>query len=67
MMNTTIEQGTAKIYQFPIGGRRALEAKRFDNGKSATDLNSQRVLESVVGGSWYHEAAIRESEPTRKP
>lgn len=65
-MNTNTNHGTAKIYQFPVGGRRALDARRQQDTRSVADINSEHVFESVVGGSWYHEAAIRESEPTRK-
>ena len=65
-MNTNI-QGTAKIYQFPVGGRRSIDAKRRGELKAVTDMNAQRVFDSVVGGSWYHEEAIKDSEPTRKP
>lgn len=44
-MNTDVNQGPAKIYQFP---KRAAEP-------------SKRVEAVAVGGSWYHEEAIRES------
>lgn len=66
-MNTNTNQVTAKIYQFPVGGRRALDARHQQNARSVAEINSERAFESVVGGSWYHEAAIRETEPSRKP
>jgi hypothetical protein len=46
-------QASAKIYQFPVGGRRAAEA--------------QREQTPTVGtfGSWYHEAAIQEAAAQR--
>lgn len=65
-MDTNI-QATAKIYQFPVGGRRSVETKRNGNLKAVTEMNAQRVFDSVVGGSWYHEEAIKDSEPKRQP
>jgi hypothetical protein len=49
-MNTTSNsQQSAKIYQFPVGGRRAVEGNR-------------EVTPTVsTFGSWYHEAAIQEA------
>jgi hypothetical protein len=47
-MTTSTAQTTAKIYQFPVGGRRAVEAHREPTPAVASF------------GSWYHEAAIQE-------
>ena len=63
MMNTSLKQGSAKIYQFPAGGRQALGGRRYDESKAATDLPSQPVNETNCSGSWYHQAAIDESKP----
>ena len=65
-MNTSLNQGSAKIYQFPVGGRAALGGRRYDETKTAADLASSRVSEVAVGGAWYHEAAIQESKPVRE-
>ncbi|QWG21482.1 DUF2735 domain-containing protein [Bradyrhizobium sediminis] len=65
-MNTSLNHGSAKIYQFPAGGRSALGERRYQETKTATDLASSRVSEVAVGGAWYHDAAIRESEPGRE-
>jgi Protein of unknown function (DUF2735) len=65
-MNTSLNQGSAKIYQFPAGGRAALGGRRHEDTKTATDLASSHVSETVYGGSWYHEAAIQESQPLRE-
>ncbi len=62
-MNTNLNHGSAKIYQFPAGGRAALGGRRYEETKTATDLASSRVNETVCSGSWYHEAAIQESKP----
>ncbi|MFZ2160441.1 MAG: DUF2735 domain-containing protein [Bradyrhizobium sp.] len=65
-MNTSLNHGSAKIYQFPAGGRSALGGRRYQETKTATDQASSRVSEVAVGGAWYHDAAIQESEPGRE-
>jgi hypothetical protein len=62
-MNSSLNHGSAKIYQFPAGGRSALGGRRHDQTKPAADLDASRVNETVSSGSWYHEAAIQESKP----
>lgn len=62
-MNSSLNHGSAKIYQFPAGGRAALGGRRCDEPKSATEQGASRVNETVSSGSWYHEAAIQESNP----
>jgi hypothetical protein len=70
MMTTSLNHGSARIYQFPVGGRSALGAHRQDETTSAADLDPNlgpaRVSEVAVGGAWYHEAAIQESKPVRE-
>jgi hypothetical protein len=63
MMNTSLNQGTATIYQFPVGGRSALAGRRY--GETATLAATPRVNETISSGSWYHEAAIQESQNER--
>jgi Protein of unknown function (DUF2735) len=63
MMNTSLNQGTAKIYQFPAGGRSALGGRRYDESKAVNDLASPRLPEVNCSGSWYHQAAIDEAKP----
>jgi hypothetical protein len=65
-MNSSVNHGSAKIYQFPAGGRSALGVRRHDETKSAADQGSSRVNEVACSGSWYHEAAIQESKPVRE-
>ena len=65
-MNTSLNQGSAKIYQFPAGGRSALGGRRYEETTTASDLASSRVSEVAVGGAWYHDAAIQESKPGRE-
>jgi hypothetical protein len=65
-MNTSLNPGSAKIYQFPAGGRAALGGRRYDEVKSADTLGNYRLNEAACSESWYHEAAIQEakSKPT---
>ena len=65
-MNTSLNQGSAKIYQFPAGGRAALGGRRYDETKSAVEPGSSGVNEAACSGSWYHEAAIQDSKPVRE-
>jgi hypothetical protein len=62
-MNSSFNQGSAKIYQFPAGGRAALGGRRHNETEPAADQGSPGVNEAACSGSWYHEAAIRESKP----
>ena len=62
-MNSSLNHGSAKIYQFPAGGRAALGGRRYGEPKSAIEQAASRVNETVCSGSWYHEAAIQESKP----
>jgi len=62
MLTTSVNEGSAKIYQFPAGGRAALGGRRYDEAKSAVDQGS-RVNEASCSSSWYHEAAIQEAKP----
>jgi Protein of unknown function (DUF2735) len=65
-MTTSLNQGSAKIYQFPAGGRSANGRRRYEETTSATDLASSRVSEVACSDAWYHEAAIQESKPVRE-
>ncbi|MEI9923417.1 MAG: DUF2735 domain-containing protein [Bradyrhizobium sp.] len=60
-MNTSLNHGSARIYQFPAGGRAAFGGRRLEETRTSTDLGA-RVSEAAVGGNWYHEAAIQESK-----
>jgi hypothetical protein len=65
-MNTSSNHGSARIYQFPVGGRSALAGRRHEETTAATDLASSRASEIAVGGAWYHDAAIQDSKPVRE-
>ena len=65
-MNTSMNHGSAKIYQFPVGGRSTLMGRHYAEAKAATDLASSRLTDIAVGGAWYHDAAIEDSKPVRE-
>lgn len=65
-MNTSLNHGSAKIYQFPAGGRSALGERRYAETRTVTDPASSYVSEVAVAGAWYHDAAIQESKPVRE-
>jgi hypothetical protein len=63
-MNTSLNHGPAKIYQFPAGGRSALGGGRSEETKPVTDPDFSYVYEA---GCWYHEAAINAAMQEPKP
>jgi hypothetical protein len=64
MMNTDLNQGSAKIYQFPAGGRAALGGRRYGETKAA-EFTAQPVNLADCSGSWYHAAAIQDATKER--
>ena len=65
-MTTSLNRGSAKIYQFPAGGRSATDRRRYEETRSATEVAFSRVSEVACSDAWYHEAAIQESNPVRE-
>jgi Protein of unknown function (DUF2735) len=61
-MNTSLNHGSATIYQFPAGGRAALAGRRYEAAHAVSDFASPRANAAGYGGNWYHEAAIEESK-----
>jgi uncharacterized protein DUF2735 len=62
-MNTSLNHGSATIYQFPAGGRSALGGRRHGDTKSTGERGSLPVNETICSGSWYHQEAIDEAKP----
>jgi uncharacterized protein DUF2735 len=56
---------TAKIYQFPMGGRSGLTTRR-EAYKPAAEVIPEVSARVAIGGSWYHEEAILEADQSRK-
>ncbi|KRR16294.1 DUF2735 domain-containing protein [Bradyrhizobium paxllaeri] len=66
MMTTGLNQGTAKIYQFPAGGRAALGGRRYGETKAVTEFAAaQPVNLADCCDSWYHAAAIQDASNER--
>jgi uncharacterized protein DUF2735 len=60
-MSTNQRQETARIYQFPAGGRAALGERRREEFSSKPVTRIERTNEAACSDSWYHEAAIQEA------
>ena len=64
MLTTSVNAGSAKIYQFPAGGRAALGGRR--QGETAvSEFAVPAANLADCSGSWYHAAAIQETKPGR--
>ncbi len=66
-MTTSLNQESARIYQFPAGGRAALGGARYGDAKPAREATVTLSNTAACSGSWYHAAAIEEAKPTPKP
>ncbi|WP_407164746.1 DUF2735 domain-containing protein [Bradyrhizobium sp. ORS 111] len=64
MMNSGLNQGSAKIYQFPTGGRAALGGRRYGEVRTSPERATQ-VETAICSDSWYHQAAIDDDKPGR--
>ncbi len=65
MMNTSLNEGSAKIYQFPAGGRAALGGRRYGETRPAPEFAAPEVNLADSSGSWYHAAAIQDAKTER--
>ena len=63
MLNTSLNQGSAKIYQFPAGGRAALAGRRY--GEARTEFAAPPANLAACCDSWYHAAAIEDEKTGR--
>jgi Protein of unknown function (DUF2735) len=62
-MAERIQRETAKIYQFPAGGR----AGRPADSKSTQDhADATRHPRVEFGSGWYHDAAIEAEQPAKQ-
>jgi hypothetical protein len=64
-MTETAIRSTAKIYEFPRGGRAALHGQRLVKTAAAI-IPVRRAGRVEFGASWYHEAAIQDAEGMRR-
>ena len=63
-MTTGFHRETAKIYQFPVGGRPT--SGKFGNADVIRAFEPA-AIPHVDFGSWYHDEAIRDAEKDGKP
>jgi Protein of unknown function (DUF2735) len=61
-MSANLNQGSAKIYQFPAGGRAALGGRGYGDDKRADPAASPIAAAADCSESWYHQAAIQEAK-----
>ena len=61
-MAANLHEGSAKIYQFPKGGRAAFGGNRQDAVAASADVASPQVPRTVAGSGWYHEEAIQQAQ-----
>lgn len=63
---TRMQSGeSATILKFPVGGRRGIAAiRKLPAHKDPFDFPD--VCDAASGGAWYHDAAIREGDDSRK-
>ncbi|NVN88041.1 MAG: DUF2735 domain-containing protein [Rhodopseudomonas sp.] len=64
MVTTNLNQESARIYQFPVGGRAGLPG--YHAAVQPAEMTSARTTKAVSSSSWYHEAALLE-EGADKP
>lgn len=57
--------GSAKIYEFPKGGRAGLTSRREDP-KNLNVPTVPRFADAAFGSSWYHEEAVRDADRPNK-
>jgi hypothetical protein len=63
-VSTNIYQGSAKIYQFPVGGRAALGGRPT---AKPIEVAAAAVNRAPASSGWYHEAALHEGDLPGKP
>jgi len=61
-MTRTFPHRSAKIYQFPVGGRASLGCNR----EEIKPDHWEQVAAVAIGDGWYHEEAIQESNRARE-
>ena len=57
-MNMNTQQGTAKIYQFPVRSRGAVAGHRED---AVSKPLPQIACEAALDNCWYHDDAVKQS------
>ncbi len=63
-MPTSLQSGSATIYQFPARGRFAVGVQSDQAGTAAAVMSPHAKI--VFGSGWYHDEAIQDAERGRK-
>jgi hypothetical protein len=61
-MEPTSRSNSAKIFDFPSGGRGAATAQQAED-----HLKAMGAEKLPAGTGWYHDAAMKEAEQERQP
>lgn len=64
-MTEKLNRQSAKIYEFPKGGRASLHGHRLVKTAAALVPASNRIARVEFGAAWYHDVAIQEAEMVR--
>lgn len=59
---SSLNQTSAKIYQFPVGGRDGANRTALPSSEAAS--NPANIL---TCSSWYHEIAMLEEQSSKRP
>jgi hypothetical protein len=65
-MTEKLNGQSAKIYEFPRGGRASLHGHRLVKTAAAIIPANRRVSRIEFGSCWYHETAIQDVEGMRR-
>jgi len=60
-MDTPSKEGSARIYQFPPGGRASLATRPYQEPSKGQLAPS--IQPTIYSDSWYHDEAIQEAKP----
>jgi hypothetical protein len=60
-MDRNVNEGSARIYQFPRGGRAGLAPRHA--GETSPRQIAPSLQPTIYSGSWYHDEAIQEAKP----
>lgn len=60
-MDRNVNEGSARIYQFPRGGRAGLAPRHA--GETSPRQIAPSLQPTICSGSWYHDEAIQEAKP----
>lgn len=65
-MSENSHRKSAKIYQFPAGGRATWKSQREPARPAVVDQLPFGVTKVAAGSAWYHDAAIEDADKGRK-